>query len=96
MYACARGIFPLRAEKPFICLEFSRKTYTIVQRGSHMFGKLFVKGCMGCPVCRYTRHARKATRFYRFVRAIQKLCPGCRAANKAVGRDVQKSAAVEG
>ncbi|MBN1822912.1 MAG: hypothetical protein JW803_01185 [Endomicrobiales bacterium] len=55
-----------------------------------------VKMCGECPTCRYTRSAEKPNFRYRVSRFIQKnLCPACRAANKKLGRDFQKSTKFE-
>jgi ssDNA-binding Zn-finger/Zn-ribbon topoisomerase 1 len=57
-----------------------------------MNGKKAVKMCGECPTCRHTRAASKVTLRYRISRFIQRhACPFCRAANRELGRDFQKS-----
>ncbi|MEW5826320.1 MAG: hypothetical protein AB1778_05760 [Candidatus Bipolaricaulota bacterium] len=57
-----------------------------------MDGKKAVKMCGECPTCRLTRAASEVTLRYRISRFIQRrTCPFCRAANRELGRDFQKS-----
>ena len=50
-----------------------------------------VKHCAECPVCKYTRKCKKRNIFYSFCRLLEKICPNCRAVNKELNRDFQKS-----
>ena len=49
-----------------------------------------VKICTGCPLCRFTRNAVKETFLYKIARSVQKICPTCSGANKALDKDFQK------
>jgi hypothetical protein len=50
-----------------------------------------VRMCAECPTCRRTRGSKEETLLYRLSRAIQKVCPICRAANRALGKNFQES-----
>ena len=50
-----------------------------------------VKYCAECPVCKYTRKSKKRNIIYPFCRLLEKICPNCRAGNKALNKDFQKS-----
>ncbi len=50
-----------------------------------------VKFCGECPVCKYTRKSKKRNIFYSFCRLLEKICPNCRAVNKELNKDFQKS-----
>ena len=50
-----------------------------------------VKRCATCPLCKFTRNRKKKNIFYNIARHIQNSCPICKEANKASGKDLQKS-----
>ncbi|MDP8266315.1 MAG: hypothetical protein P9M07_05150 [Candidatus Aceula meridiana] len=50
-----------------------------------------VEMCSGCPFCNYTRKATKETLWYKICRFMQNHCMWCKAANKKLGKNFQKS-----
>ncbi len=65
---------------------------TRARQDDAMDAKRAVKMCGECPTCRYTRAQEKITLRYRISRFIQRrACPFCRAANRELDRDFQKS-----
>ncbi|MBD3425882.1 MAG: hypothetical protein GF409_01470 [Candidatus Omnitrophica bacterium] len=56
-----------------------------------MHSNIWIKICSKCPTCRYTRSCRRPTFLYRMARVFEKICPICWLANRAAGRDINKS-----
>ena len=50
-----------------------------------------VKICAECPLCKFTRNSKKPTILYNIARLIQKICPNCTMANKALNKNFQDS-----
>ncbi|OGW75843.1 MAG: hypothetical protein A2Z72_04240 [Omnitrophica bacterium RBG_13_46_9] len=50
-----------------------------------------VRACGGCPLCKFTRNSKKENFLYRLARAMQGICPQCKMANEASGKNLQKS-----
>lgn len=50
-----------------------------------------VKGCAECSICTYTRDCKKRNVRYYMYRLVERICPNCRAVNKELKKDFQKS-----
>ena len=50
-----------------------------------------VKFCAECPLCKYTRNCKKINVRYYIHRLVERICPNCRAVNKELKKDFQKS-----
>jgi len=56
-----------------------------------MGSKSAVENCAACPLCKFTRSRKKESVFYIIARNVQGTCPICKEANKATGKNLQKS-----